>query len=469
MTKLRRVLLLSGALTLAGAWIAGCSSNSTSTTTSSPSGPGSTNGPPQTLTVAYWANFDTPGTNATPDLIKAAASELAKAHPGDKVVLDPITTDSESTYYAKIDLAERSRSTAPDVVMEDSFLIGSDASAGYIRPLPQLKTWPGWSEFPAAMQNIVTYDGQIYGVMNSTDVQLIYYDANLFRQAGIAVPWQPHNFNDIVAAAQALKAHDAGITPAWLYAGLPLGEASSFRGFEVFLDGTNDRIYDNSTKKWEVSGPGFTATWNFLAAMRPYVEPESDWSNPNASATVNITLMPEQKVGMVVDGSWVSTFYVKGGPKPIPNFLSTYLVAKVPTDNLAAPYTDQSGGFAWSVGEQSANPALAVELIEDLSTAPNIAEFDAKDGNLPPRTDALTQPEWAQENRLDPILTFSSELLAFTNFRPNLPAYPQISNEIATLTGDIDTGSMTAAQAEQAYAAKVTQIVGAGNVEAMTS
>ena len=179
--------------------------------------------------------------------------------------------------------------------------------------------------------------------------------------------------------------------------------------------------------------------------------------------------MPEQKVGMVVDGSWVSTFYVKGGPKPIPNFLSTYLVAKVPTDNLAAPYTDQSGGFAWSVGEQSANPALAVELIEDLSTAPNIAEFDAKDGNLPPRTDALTQSQWAQENKLDPILTLSSQLLAFTNFRPNLPAYPQISNEIATLTGDIDTGSMTAAQAEQAYAAKVTQIVGAGNVEAMTS
>src|ERR1700677_87081 len=71
-------------------------------------------GSTKTISVMYWTNFDTPGTNATPKLIKAAATELAKQYPGAKVVLDPITTDSESTYYAKIDLAQRSAATAPD-------------------------------------------------------------------------------------------------------------------------------------------------------------------------------------------------------------------------------------------------------------------------------------------------------------------------------------------------------------------
>ncbi|MGD0082434.1 MAG: extracellular solute-binding protein [Acidimicrobiales bacterium] len=461
-----RMLLSGGISILAAALIAACSS-STTTETSSP-GPGSSSGAPQTLTVAYWTNFDTPGTNATPDLIKVAAAELARQHPGDKVVLDPITTDSESTYYAKIDLAQRSPSTAPDVVMEDSFLIGSDASAGYIQPLPQLAKWSGWSQFPTAMRDIVTYNGQVYGAMNSTDVQLIYYDAGLFRKAGLPVPWQPQSFADIVSAAKALSAHDPGVTPAWLYTGTPLGEASSFRGFEVFLDGTHDRIYDATTKKWEISGPGFTATWNLLAAMRAYEEPESDWSNPSASATVDLGLMPTQKVGMVFDGSWVSTLFVKGGLKPWPAFFSAYQVAKLPTDGLGS-YTDQSGGFAWSVAKLSKNPTLAVDLIEDLSGASNIATFDAKDGNLPPRSDAISQPAWIQENKIDPILTFSSKLLAYTNYRPNLPDYPQISNEIAALTGDISSGSMTSAQAEQAYTAKVTQIVGASRVEAMTS
>jgi multiple sugar transport system substrate-binding protein len=460
-----RLLLTGSICILAAALIAGCSSgtspSSTGTGSTTPRGP-------QTLTVAYWTNFDTPGTNATPDLVKAAAAELAAQHPGTKVVLDPITTDSESTYYAKIDLAQRSPSTAPDVVMEDSFLIGSDASADYIQPVPQLASWSGWSAFPAAMRSIVTYNGQLYGAMNSTDVQLIYYNASLFEKAGLAVPWQPQSFADIVSAAKAVGAHDPGVVPAWLYTGTPLGEASSFRGFEVFLDGTHDRIYDASAKKWEISGPGFTAAWNFLAAMKPYEEPESDWSNPSAAATVDLSLMPSSKVGMVFDGSWVSTLFAKGGLKPWPAFFSTFKVAKLPTDGLGT-YTDQSGGFAWSVAKLSKNPALAVELIEDLSSASNIAAFDAKDGNLPPRSDAVTQPAWVEENRIDPILTYSSTLLAYTNYRPNLPDYPQISNEIAALTGDISSGSMTAAQAESAYAAKVAQIVGAGNVEAMTS
>jgi multiple sugar transport system substrate-binding protein len=417
--------------------------------------------------VMYWTNFDTPGTNATQKLIQAAAAELKRQNPGVNVVLDPITTDSESTYYAKIDLAQRSASTAPDVVMEDSFLIGSDASAGFIQPIPQITKWSGWSHFPTAMRTIVTYGGKIYGVMNSTDVQLIYYDTKLFHKAGLSVPWQPHSFADILAAAKALSKVGSGITPAWLYTGTPLGEASSFRGFEVFLDATHDRLYDAATGKWEIGGPGFTATWNFLASMRKYEEPESQWSNPNSGVTMNLTSMPASKVGLAFDGSWVSSSYVPHSYKPWPGFATTYKEAQIPTDGMGG-YTNQSGGFAWSVSKHASNTSLALKLVEDLSSAANIASFNAKDGNIPPRSDAVTQPQWTAINKLDPVLTFATAQLKYTNYRPNLPLYPQISTEIAALTGDISSGSMTAAQAEAAFAAKVKQIVGAKNTEVMT-
>ena len=421
----------------------------------------------KTVTVMYWTNFDNPGTNATPDLIKAAAANLKKQDPGVTVVLDPITTDSESTYYAKIDLAQRSAATAPDVVMEDSFLIGSDASAGFIQPIPQIKKWSGWSNFPAAMKSIVTYGGKTYGVMNSTDVQLAYYNTKLFKRAGLPVPWQPHSFADIVAASKALAKLGPSITPTFLYTGTPLGEASSFRGFEVFLDGTNDRLYDSSTGKWEIGGPGFKATWKFLAAMRKYEEPESLWSNPNAGETVNLNTMPAGKVGIVFDGSWVSSAYVPKSYKPWPGFATTFKEAQIPTNGTGG-YTNQSGGFAWSVSTHAPNTKLAVKLVEDLSSAPNVASFNAKDGNIPPRSDAVTQPQWTAINKLDPVLTFATAQLKYTNYRPNLPLYPQISTEIAALTGDISAGTMTAAQAEAAFAAKVTQIVGKKNVETMT-
>jgi len=456
----KRSLWAAGVAGLLGAGLlAGCGGSSGSGASGS-----------KTITVEYWTNFDTPGTNATPKLIDAAAKELQAAHPGVKVVLDPITSDSESEYYTKLDLAESSASTAPDVVMEDSFLIGADASAGYIQPIPQLASWSGWSAFAPAMQNISTYDGKIYGAMNSTDVQLIYYDKAAFQKAGIAVPWQPHSWADILAAAKAIKQHDSGTIPAWLYTGTPLGEASSFRGFEVFLNGTNDRIYDDAARKWETGGPGFNATWNFLQSMAPYEEPESDWSNPNGSETANLELMPEQKLGMIIDGSWVSTGFIPGGPKPWPGFFSAYGEAMLPTENGGgAGYVDQSGGFAWSIPARAANPSLAVDMVEDLSSAANIAAFDATDGNLPPRDDATAQPAWAQINKEDPVLTLAASLLKYTTYRPNLPAYTQISTEIAALTGEISAGSMTAAQAEAAFEAKVTQIVGAANAEQASS
>jgi multiple sugar transport system substrate-binding protein len=429
-------------------------------------GSGGSAGASKTLTVEYWTNNDIPGTNATPKLIAAAAAELAKQHPGVKVVTDPITTNSESQYYAKLDLQESSSSTSPDVVLEDSFLIGADSSAGYIRALPQLASWPDWSAFPKPMQDIITYKGNIYGVMNSTDVQFIYYDASLFKKAGITVPWQPHSLADIVATAKKLKAADPGAVPAWIYTGLPLGEASSFRGFEVFLNGTGQQLYDSSTGKWEVGGPGFDATWNFLAAMKPYEEPESDWSNPNASSTVNLTMMPAQTVGMVFDGSWVSTNYVAGGPKPWPAFFSSYLVAKLPTSNgQGAGYVDQSGGWAWSVPTRAHNPSLALQMMEDMSSGPNLAAYDALDGAIPPRSGVTNQPAWAKTNSEDPDQTLATSLLQYTTFRPNQIAYTQISNEIASLTGDIASGSMSAAQAEAAFKAKVIAIVGASHVE----
>ena len=429
-------------------------------------GSGSSGSSTNTITVEYWTNNDIPGTNATPKLIKAAAAELAKQHPGVKVVTDPITTDSESEYYAKLDLQESSSNTSPDVVLEDSFLIGADSAAGYIRPLPQLASWSGWSAFPPAMRKIITYDGKIYGVMNGTDVQLLYYDVNLFKKAGIPVPWQPHSLADIVAAAKKLKAADPGVVPAWIYTGLPLGEASSFRGFEVFLNGTGQQLYDSATGKWEVGGPGFTATWNFLQAMRPYEEPESDWSNPNGASTVNLTLMPAQKVGMVFDGMWVSENYVTGGPKPWPQFNSSYEVAKLPTsDGQGTGYVDQSGGWAWAIPVRAHSPALALDMIEDMSSAPNLAQYDALDGDIPPRDDVTGQPAWKKLTAQDPDMTLATGLLQYTTFRPNLTAYTQISNEIATLTGDVASGSMTASAAEATFKSKVTAIVGAAKTQ----
>ncbi len=424
--------------------------------------------PSVTLTVAYWSGFNPAGTNIMPAWIDAAAKQLQKTYPNVKVVGDEITTSSESEYYSKLDLTERSARTVPDVVFEDSFLIGSDASAGFLRPLPQLKSWSGWSAYYPAMKSIVTYDGTVYGAMNSSDVQLIYYSHKLFKQAGLPATWQPHSWADVLSAARAIARSDHGVVPLWVYTGQAVGEASSFRGFEVFLNGTKDRLYDYGTHKWEISGPGFTATWKLLAQMQPIEEPESMWSNPLADATVDLSLIPHQQVGIVFDGSWVATAFVPGGLQPWPGFFSAYGEAALPTQTGAAPgTTNQSGGWALSVPSLAPHPSLSQAFVEDASSAPLLASFDPASGNLPPRTDVLIQPAWQASVKVNPVSRFASAQLPVTTFRPNLPAYVQVSNVIQQLTGEISLRTITPAQAAATYASQVTQIVGSGNVERM--
>ncbi len=424
--------------------------------------------PSATLTVAYWSGYNPAGTNIMPAWINASAKELQKTYPNVKVVGDEITTSSESEYYSKLDLTERSARTAPDVVFEDSFLVGSDASAGFLRPLPQLQSWSGWKYYYPAMKSIVSYNSRVYGAMNSTDVQLAFYSHKLFKQAGLPATWQPRSWADVLSAARAIKRRDPGVVPLWIYTGQAVGEASSFRGFEVFLNGTKDRLYDYTTHKWEISGPGFNATWSLLAQMQPLEEPESMWSNPNADATVALTLMPHQQVGIVFDGSWVATAYVPGGLAPWPGFFSAYGEVGIPTQTGAAPgYTNQSGGWALSVPNLAPHPSLSQAFIEAASSAPILAAFDSASGNLPPRVDVIPQPAWQASVKINPVSRFASAQLPYTTFRPNLPAYVQVSNVIQQLTGEISTGSLTPSQAASTYASEVTQIVGSGNVERM--
>ena len=395
-----------------------------------------------------------------------------KSHPNVTVDIRNIVTNSESTYYAKLDLAERSSSTTPDISYEDSFLVQSDAAAGYIRALPQLTSDPEWKNQYPVFHSMTEYNGVPYGMMIETDVQQLYYDMPLFKKAGLPTNWQPKTWADIITAAKAIKAKDPGVTPLWIYTGTPMGEASSFRGFEVLLGGTNDWLYNDATKKWETGGPGFNAVFNFLETLHSdgLTESTSDWSNPNGGNTVDEQLMPSQQVGIDMDGSWVSTFWLPGGSKPWPQAYQTYNVADWPTENgQGAGVTNESGGWTLAVPAKSPNSALAVQFIEAATTPSLLANFDGVSGQLPVEPNVANNPTFKNLVKDDPLFVKATTYVAHTTYRPGFGPYTQISADIAAITGQISLGQLTAAQAEKEYAQDVTQAAGAKNTQKMSS
>lgn len=426
-------------------------------------GSGSNNGT-VTLTVAY-QQFGPPPYYEQ-QWWENVQNQLNADHMNIKLKLLPIVAD-EGSYYTKLDLMLRSANTAPDLIREDSFLIGSDATAGYLAPLDSyLNSWPEYKQewFPS-MQSITTFNGHNYGVMDGTDVRLVWYNKNIFQKAGLPTNWQPRTWGDILQAAQAIKAKDPGVIPLNLFSGIPMDEASSMQGFEMLLYGTQNPLYDYKTKKWIVSSPGIEDSLNFVQQVynpANRLGPTNDIAlSTQANNIVEQQLIPQGKVAIDIDGSWIESSWKQGGQAPWPQWQQTMGLAKMPTELGTAPTNvTLSGGWSYAISAHSPNKTAAFKVLQVAMSKTLLGGYDVASGGIAPRKDIVTLPSYTSV----PNNGFFTSLVAFSQFRPAFPDYPKISVQIDTAMQSVMQGK-TPAQAMAAYAQAVTAIVGANNVE----
>ncbi|WP_348520890.1 extracellular solute-binding protein [Alicyclobacillus fastidiosus] len=465
----RHIVGAISSVALSGLLVAGCgttpasSGGSDGNSSKASSGNGSSSN--QTITVAYQQFGQPPYFNA--EWLQQSAKEFEKDHPGVTVKLEPIEA-SENDFYTKIDLMMKSASTAPDVVTEDTFLINADGSAGYLEPLNKdVSNWADWSQFDKSMQaGSTAADGSIYGVPFSTDTRGLYYDVNIFKQAGLPVPWQPKSWNDVLNAAKAIKAKVPGVIPFWAQVGKATGEATTMQTFEMLLYGTNDTLYDSSTNKWVVQSPGFLDSLNFIHTVF------ADQLGPSLSQVLNAQagnvevqqLMPAQKIGIALDGNWLPGNWLPNGPTPWPDGTKDYQLTAMPTENGQSPgYTSMSGGWALSIASKSQHQNLAWQFIQVATNKQNMEWYDVHQGNLAPRTDVAKDPSYA--NAPGQFFKQATSFVKFTHFRPANAQYPSVSTQIQAAVEAVATGSETPQQAMQQYAQSVQRIVGAGKTE----
>src|SRR5690606_23264307 len=99
-----------------------------------------------------------------------------------------------------------SAGTAADVNLMDSFMVSELASAGYLEPLDDLASgWDQYQYYLPGLLEVASYQGKVYALPTDTDVRMLWYDKSNFEKAGIAMPWEPRSWTDILDAAQKLK------------------------------------------------------------------------------------------------------------------------------------------------------------------------------------------------------------------------------------------------------------------------
>ncbi|OXM82319.1 extracellular solute-binding protein [Paenibacillus rigui] len=395
------------------------------------------------------------------DWLKPVAEEFEKTHPGVKVKFAPIIA-SEGDFFAKLALTMKSPDTAPEVVAEDTFMISSDVAAGLLEPMDQIKSWPDWNNFFEPVQNgMKAADGKVYGIPYSTDTRGMFYNTNIFKKAGLPVPWEPKSWDDILAAAQAIKSKVPDVTPFWINSGKATGEATTMQTFEMLLYGTKDTLFENG--KWVAKSPGFLDSLKFINDIyKKGLGPElSQVLTGQAGDIVSNQMMPKEKVGIVLNGNWVPSAWKPDGPAPWKEGVSVYQLAAMPTQKGEAPgYTSMSGGWALSIGSKSKEKELGLEFIKLASTKESIKQHSLKSGDLSPRKDVAVDPEYT--NAPGTVFKQATSFLAFTHYRPGNAEYPQISTQIQALVEGVATGTLTPEKAMEDYAQNVKRIVGEG-------
>ena len=100
----------------------------------------------------------------------------------------------------------RSPSETPCVIQLPTTYVGEFAGSGYLASLNSLVSGHNapafWTGMPKAVQQISTIKGTVYAVNAGNNDSGILYNKVILKKAGVAVPWVPKTWQDIITAAR---------------------------------------------------------------------------------------------------------------------------------------------------------------------------------------------------------------------------------------------------------------------------
>lgn len=465
---MRRTAVIAG-LTALALGTTGCLGG-TSQTTDTTRGAGATQ---VSLTIA--ANAVSGGKNAEEaDWIQNYVIPTFTAQQKDKgvdvtVTFQPSGVDDE-VYKSKIALDLKTGSGA-DIVALDGIWIGEFADAGYILPLNRVvgdtvDQWDGWGQIPDAVQANMSFQGERYGIPAGSDGRVLFYNKQLFAQAGLPADWQPTSWADILDAGRALQKIQ-GVTPIQLNAGTAMGEATTMQGALPLLVGTGAKIYDDSSKKWQGNTQNVRDVLGFYRDIYanglgdPTLQQEADGRDKSFAE------FAAGQVGILMEGDyfWRSVIEPTAGVAPMANRDEVVGYTKLPAMQPGSgingqDFVSMSGGGGRVLNPSTDFPQQAWDLLTFMNSADATKELVRSGARLTQRTDVNSE---ILSN--DPMLSFiADEVVPLSAYRPSLAVYPQVSLALQQATLDVVAG-MSPEDAAAKYQQAVEQALGgAGDI-----
>lgn len=387
----------------------------------------------------------------------------------DQVELDiaPITA-SEGDYFTKIALQLADPGTCPDLVCEDTFQLPNDVVAGYLTNLDEYvadyEDWNNGSYIEALKKGVTSDDGSVYGIPYCTDSRGLWYNRSIMEKAGVigaGEDWEPKNWDEILDACAKIKENCPDVVPYWSNTGVACGEGTSMQTYEMLLYGTGERLITDDGK-WIVESEGILKSLNFINDIysNGYGPSLSLVLNGNSGTTACQEYMPNDKLGMMLDGNWACGNWKETGAAPLADYDKKLGFAAMPTSEGQDPGTvTLAGGWGFSIPENSDAKDITFEFITELMKPENYLPSIIAQGNLATRADVAEMEEYKSE----PFLKVATDFLEKADFRPQNDQYSTVSTSIPQMVEAVASGT-SPEDAMKQFGIEVARNVGDENV-----
>lgn len=360
----------------------------------------------------------------------------------------------------------------PDVFSIDGIWVGEFATAEYIAPLadvvgPSADEWDGWEQINEAVQGNASFEGQRYGIPQGTDGRVIYFNKDLFEQAGLPADWAPATIDEVLDAARAIKEALPDVTPIQLNGGVAMGEATTMQGALPLLAAAGGQVYDEASGLWTGASP---AMLEMLGTYATVFGDEGlgnvDWQLLTDGRDQTFEAFANGEIAMLIESDylWRSVINPDTGNFPMEGRDDVVGYTRIPAYEAGGAlggldFASMSGGGAWVLNPNTEHADLAWELMTFILSPDVLAERYSESAQITARDDTN-----ASILSNDPMLTYvASEVLPVTHYRPGLAEYPAVSVALQEAVEAVVTGT-SPEDAAADFEAALADIVGADNI-----
>jgi multiple sugar transport system substrate-binding protein len=434
----RRWTTTAGVVLLVALTAAACSSSSSS---SSSSGSGSGGSASKPTTVTFW-------TSSSQAEINWIDSHFNSTHSTIKV---------QGQFIASADDTTAKEVTALKTGTEPNVIIGQDPSAlpllaesGKIVDLSSALTSETNALYPG-IKSALFYNGKQLGMaLGGVGDFVLFYNKTDFAKAGISGP--PTTWTQL--EADAIKLSDPAKKQYGFYVPWGTAEWTSYE-WESLLWANGGQLLNSGDTQTAFDSPAGVAaltTWVNLV-RKDHAAPTTSYAE--AGSFDGAPAFSSNAVAMIVEGQWA-----------VPEFATAkvdYGVALVPAGTSGHSAANIGIGVAtvFTQGTSAAQQA-SIQFVKWLAQPAQGAYLTSTSGGLPSAPAQLQQSAVQKEAATSTgYQTFATQLQTGQT-RPTVPAYTQVSLDLATEIQDALNGTVTPSQALAKAASEGNQAISSG-------